>query len=306
MSNNLHIPVLLDESIDSLNLKDDGIYIDCTFGRGGHTFKIASMISSKGKIIAFDRDKEAIDFFNKNNKFENCSIIKSNFSEIVKKLNEIGIEKVDGIIYDLGISSPQIDNNERGFSYLSNNIVDMRMDRQQEKTANFILKNYKYDELFQMFRNYANDKNPIRLCNRIIQFRENNLNNDFFTNDLVKIIRESIDRKILYSKKYPEKKYFQAIRMEVNNEVNEIIMSLNSATSILNKNGRIVVITFNSLEDKIVKDIFAEKSKNLFPKEVPIKDNLKNFNVINKKKIRDDVDSNSRSKSARIRCIERC
>ena len=157
-----------------------------------------------------------------------------------------------------------------------------------------------------MFRNYANDKNPIRLCNRIIQFRENNLNNDFFTNDLVKIIRESIDRKILYSKKYPEKKYFQAIRMEVNNEVNEIIMSLNSATSILNKNGRIVVITFNSLEDKIVKDIFAEKSKNLFPKEVPIKDNLKNFNVINKKKIRDDVDSNSRSKSARIRCIERC
>ncbi len=306
MSNNLHIPVLLDESIDSLNLKDDGIYIDCTFGRGGHTFKIASMISSKGKIIAFDRDKEAIDFFNKNNKFKNCSIIKSNFSEIVKKLNEIGIEKVDGIIYDLGISSPQIDNNERGFSYLSNNIVDMRMDRQQEKTANFILKNYKYDELFQMFRNYANDKNPIRLCNRIIQFRENNLNNDFFTNDLVKIIRESIDRKILYSKKYPEKKYFQAIRMEVNNEVNEIIMSLNSATSILNKNGRIVVITFNSLEDKIVKDIFAEKSKNLFPKEVPIKDNLKNFNVINKKKIRDDVDSNSRSKSARIRCIERC
>ncbi|MGL5246021.1 MAG: 16S rRNA (cytosine(1402)-N(4))-methyltransferase RsmH [Mycoplasmoidaceae bacterium] len=306
MNRKLHIPVLLDESIDSLNIKKDGIYIDCTFGRGGHTFKIANMLSKIGKIIAFDRDNEAIDFFKKNNKYENCFIIKSNFSEIVNQLKEIGIEKVDGIIYDLGISSPQVDNNERGFSYLGNNILDMRMDQSQEKNANFILKNYSYDELFHMFRNYANDRNPIRICRRIIEFRENNLNNDFFANDLVKIIRESINKKILYSKKYPEKKYFQAIRIEVNNEVNEIIMSLNSAASILNKGGRIVVITFNSLEDKIVKDIFAEKSKNLFPKEVPIKDNLKNFNIINKKNIRDDFDLNTRSKSARIRCIERC
>ncbi|MGL5640163.1 MAG: 16S rRNA (cytosine(1402)-N(4))-methyltransferase RsmH [Mycoplasmoidaceae bacterium] len=306
MNSKLHTPVLLDESIDSLNIKKDGIYIDCTFGRGGHTFKIAKMLSPIGKIISFDRDKEAIDFFNKNNEYENCSIIKANFSEIVIKLKEIGIEKVDGIIYDLGISSPQVDNRERGFSYLGDNILDMRMDQSQEKDANFILKNYSYDELFNMFRNYANDRNPIRICKRIIEFRENNPNNDFFTNDLVKIIRESIDRKVLYSKKYPEKKYFQAIRIEVNNEVNEIIMSLNSATSILNKNGRIVVITFNSLEDKIVKDIFTEKSKDLFPKEVPIKENLKNFKIINKKNIRDDFDSNRRSKSARIRCIERC
>ncbi|MGL4617152.1 MAG: 16S rRNA (cytosine(1402)-N(4))-methyltransferase RsmH [Mycoplasmoidaceae bacterium] len=301
-----HTPVLLNEAIDSLNIKKDGIYIDCTFGRGGHTFKIANMLSSFGKIIAFDRDNEAIDFFYKNNKYDNCSIIKSNFSEIVIKLKEMGIEKVDGIIYDLGVSSPQIDNKERGFSYLFNSILDMRMDQSQEKDANFILKNYTYNELFQMFRNYANDKNPIRICRKIIEFRENNLNNDFFTNDLVKIIRESIDKKVLYSKKYPEKKYFQAIRIEVNNEINELIMSLNSATSIIKKNGRIVVITFNSLEDKIVKDIFANKSKNLFPKEVPIKNNLKNFNIINKKNIRDDFNLNSRSKSARIRCIERC
>ncbi len=302
----LHTPVLLEQSIDALNIKSNGIYLDCTFGRGGHTIEILKKLSNKGKLICFDRDQEAINFFKNNIKKSNCLIFHSKFSEIKKILLENGINEVDGILYDLGLSSPQIDNKKRGFSYLENYRLDMRMDQRQEMDANFILKNYTYEQLFKIFKNNANDNNPKRICQKIIEFREDNLDKDFFSEDLSRLIREGIDKKKLYLKKFPETKYFQAIRIEVNDEINEIITSLESAFKILKNKGRIVVITFNSLEDKIVKNIFFEKTKILIPKEIPITNNLQNFKIINKKYSYDDQKENNRSKSSKIRCVERC
>ncbi|MGL4647138.1 MAG: 16S rRNA (cytosine(1402)-N(4))-methyltransferase RsmH [Mycoplasmoidaceae bacterium] len=301
-----HVPVLLDEAMTLLNIKPDGTYVDCTFGRGGHAFKIIEKLSPKGKLICFDCDQEAISYFNKNNNNFNCEIIYAKFSLLEKELKQRGIKEVDGILFDLGVSSPQLDNLDRGFSYMNNNYLDMRMDQSQIIDANYILKNYSYEQLNEVFKKYAEDWNPQRISKNIIRFREEDPSKLFFSNDLVNIIRDSIDRKKLYKKKFPENKYFQAIRIEVNNELWEIRKAIESSFNLLAKNGRLVVISFHSLEDKIVKEIFFEKSKKLYPKEIPIIEDLQEFKIINIKMNQIDKIVNSRAKSSKIRCIERC
>ncbi len=301
---NDHYSVLKNESIQLLNIKPNGIYVDCTFGRGGHTIEILNKLNSDGKIIAIDRDQEAIDFFNNTIKDSRVLIVKDNFSNIKNILEKLNINKVDGILYDFGFSSPQIDNPKRGFSYQHDNLLDMRMDQEQKVSGSYILTNYKKEELIKIFKEYGEIYNSERVVNAILKYRENH---DFFTTlDFVDIIKNNINKKELYEKKHPARKYFQAIRIEVNDELNSISKSLKEAINFLNVNGRIVTISFHSLEDKIVKYFFKELTTSKLPKHIPIND-VMTYNIIktNYKPSDEEIKENNRSRSARIRCIEK-
>ena len=301
---NDHYSVLKNESIQLLNVKPNGTYVDCTFGRGGHTIEILKKLNSSGKIVAIDRDQEAIDFFNETIKDSRVIIVKDNFSNIKNILKELNIDKVDGILYDFGFSSPQIDNPKRGFSYQFDNLLDMRMDQDQKINGSCILMNYKSDDLIRIFKEYGEIYNSKRVVDAILKFR---IDHDFFTTyDFVNIIKNNIDKKELYKKKHPARRYFQAIRIEVNDELNSISKSLKDAINFLNVSGRIVTISFHSLEDKIVKYFFKELTTSKLPKHIPINDVI-TYNIIktNYKPSQKEVDENNRSRSARIRCIEK-
>ena len=301
---NDHYSVLKNESIQLLNVKPNGTYVDCTFGRGGHTIEILKKLNSSGKIVAIDRDQEAIDFFNETIKDSRVIIVKDNFSNIKNILKELNIDKVDGILYDFGFSSPQIDNPKRGFSYQFDNLLDMRMDQDQKINGSCILMNYKSDDLIRIFKEYGEIYNSKRVVDAILKFR---IDHDFFTTyDFVNIIKNNIDKKELYKKKHPARRYFQAIRIEVNDELNSIFKSLKDAINFLNVSGRIVTISFHSLEDKIVKYFFKELTTSKLPKHIPINDVI-TYNIIktNYKPSQKEVDENNRSRSARIRCIEK-
>ena len=307
MTSNNHISVLLELLIDSLSIKPDGIYVDMTLGRGGHSELILSKLSKKGKLIAIDQDSEAIDFSKK--KFMNdnrITIVKNNFTNLRSILSDLKTDLVDGIIMDLGVSSPQLDNWYRGFSYNLDGPLDMRMDQDQKVTAKDIINNSDAKTLYYIFKTYGDIKKPSNVINNIIRYRQKKPIET--TLELVEIIKNSISKKELYSKKHFAKTYFQAIRIAVNDEINILKKTINIAAQCLKKDGVLSIISFHSLEDKIVVDQFKELSKNLIPVEVPLLSNIQKYKILNTRAIlpsESELLNNSRSHSAKLRSVKK-
>lgn len=300
----MHESVLLKESLEFLNLSDDSIIVDCTLGYGGHSSNILKKIPN-GHLYSFDQDIDAINYSSERlSKINsNFTIIKSNFKNITAKLNELNVTKVNGILYDLGVSSPQLDVSERGFSYHLDSRLDMRMDKDNKLSAYEVVNNYPYEKLVKIFREYGEEKYSTSIARGIINNRPIET-----TLELAEIIKENVP--FSYRKdKHPARKVFQAIRIEVNDEMNVLNDSLRQALELLTLNGRLCVITFHSLEDKLVKKIFREVSS--IPNELsklPIipEEYLPKYKEI--KTLTPDlkeISSNNRSRSATLRVIER-
>lgn len=295
-----HITVLLDEAIKQLNIKDHGIYVDGTLGGAGHSKKILEQLKT-GYLYAFDQDGYAIDYaMNILKYFKNYKIIKSNFRHLKNKLNDEGIQKIDGLLLDLGMSSFQIDDDTRGFTYLKDAKLDMRMDQSQSLTAELIVNTYSKEDLAKLFFIYGEEKNGFKIAQKIINQRPL-----YTTMELVKIT----DQVNYKDKGHSAKKVFQALRIAVNHELGVLEEVLEQALDMLNPGGRIVVITFHSLEDRIVKHYFKEKSTSQLPKNLPIMiDESFKLKVITKKPIyptNEEIEHNSRARSAKMRVAER-
>ena len=305
----MHKSVLLQECIENLNLKDDSVIVDCTLGYGGHSSEILKKLTT-GHLYSFDQDEEAIEYskerLSKIN--DNFTIIHSNFVNMKAKLAELGIDKVDGILFDLGLSSPQIDNAERGFTFMNDAPLDMRMDRTCKLTAEEVVNTYTFDQLTDIFFIYGEEKMSKVIAKKIINERQNKRIKT--TKELVNIIEKAVGAKY-FNKSHPERQIFQAIRIEVNGELTVLKEVLPDAIELLKENGRISVITFHSLEDRIVKQIFKKESEiDDLVKGLPIiPDQYKpKIKLINKKPILptpEELKENSRSKSAKLRIIER-
>lgn len=295
----MHISVLLEESINYLNLKRDSIIVDCTLGYGGHSSKILEIIKD-GFLYAFDQDDEAIKEADKRLKKigNNYKIINKNFVNI-EEINQ----KVDGILFDLGVSSPQLDEDYRGFSYHKDAKLDMRMDRSQKLDAYTVVNEYSLDRLTEIFKKYGEEKYSVAIAKSIVKNRPINT-----TLELAEVIKNSVPESYR-RKSHPARKIFQAIRIEVNDELNVFEKALRSSLEILKPNGRICVITFHSLEDKICKEIFREVSsvkKELRGLPIIPDEYRPKFKVIANIKPSDlEVENNKRSRSARLRVIER-
>ena len=306
-----HIPVLLDKVIEGLDIKNNGIYVDCTMGGGGHSSVIATNLSIEGKLIGFDRDIEAVNVCRK--KFatnKNVEVIHANFKDFPSILQERGLkEKIDGILVDLGVSSYQIDNGERGFSFLREGRLDMRMDTSQEKDAYFIVNNYPKEKLIKILYQYGEESNAKRIVENICEYRK--VKPIETTSQLKNIIEMSFPKKVIYGKGGVSKKTFQGIRIEVNGELDGLDEFLRESISMLAKGGRMAVITFHSLEDRIVKNVFKEFATDcICPPKTPIcicghKAEIK---LVNNKPItagKSELEFNSRSSSAKLRVIEK-
>ena len=304
-----HYSVLLNESIEGLNIKSDGIYVDATLGYAGHSSEILKKLKT-GHLYAFDQDEEAILESDKRLKEinNNYTIIHSNFVNLKDKLNELGVNHVDGILFDLGLSSPQIDNASRGFTFMNDARLDMRMDQSQKFDAHELINTYSPLELTTIFYEYGEEKLSKVIAKKIVEERNKKEINT--TKELVNIIELAVGAKY-FNKNHPERQIFQAIRIEVNNELNVLRQVLPDAIDILNKNGRISVITFHSLEDRIVKQVFKKNSEvNEMVKGLPEipKEYLPKIILVNKKPIlpsEKELKENSRSRSAKLRIIER-
>lgn len=304
-----HYSVLLEESISSLQIKQDGIYVDGTLGYAGHSSCILESIPA-GFLYAFDRDTEAIKHSTeKLSKIgDNFKIFHSDFVNMKEKLLEEGIEQVDGILFDLGVSSPQIDESVRGFSFMSDAPLDMRMDQTQKFSAMNVVNEYSKSDLTEMFYSYGEEQKSKFIANEIVEARK--IKSIETTKELVAIIEKAVGAKY-FNLKHPERQIFQAIRIEVNNELNVLETVLPDAISMLKKGGRICVITFHSLEDRIVKRIFKKYSEvNEMVKGLPkIPEEYKPLiKLVNKKPIlasKKELEENSRSRSAKLRVIER-
>lgn len=303
----MHNPVLLNEAIDNLNVKEDGIYVDATLGFGGHSGLILKRVK-RGFLFAFDQDEMAIEYSNKklSEIGNNYEIIKSNFVNLKEELNKRGINKIDGIVFDLGVSSPQLDIPERGFSYHNDAPLDMRMDRDKEFSAYDVVNTYSYNDLVRILREYGEEKYASSIANNIIKIRENKKIET--TLELVEVIKKSMPYKAMKDS-HPARKTFQAIRIEVNNELGVLRDALEEAIEMLNVGGRISVITFHSLEDKIVKEIFNKYSKvDSSLSKLPFipKEYLPKFKLIaNITPSKEELEENNRARSSRLRVIER-
>lgn len=295
----MHISVLLEESINYLNLKRDSIIVDCTLGYGGHSSQILEIIKD-GFLYAFDQDDEAIKEADKRLKKigNNYKIINKNFVNI-EEINQ----KVDGILFDLGVSSPQLDEDYRGFSYHKDAKLDMRMDRSQKLDAYTVVNEYSLDRLTEIFKKYGEEKYSVAIAKSIVKNRPINT-----TLELAEVIKNSVPESYR-RKSHPARKIFQAIRIEVNDELNVFEKALRSSLEILKPNGRICVITFHSLEDRICKEIFREVSsvkKELRGLPIIPDEYRPKFKVIANIKPSDlEIENNKRSRSARLRVIER-
>jgi len=301
-----HYSVLLNEAIESLNIKKDGIYVDATLGLGGHSSKILEKLTT-GHLYSFDEDKMAISFANERlSKIgDNYTLIKSNFVNLKSKLKELGVTKIDGIVFDLGVSSPQIDTASRGFSFSKDGFLDMRMDTESDLTAQKVVNEYSKEELVNIFFNYGEEKQSRLIASKIVVKRPIKT-----TLELVSVIESAVGANYFY-KNHPERKIFQAIRIEVNKELSVLKDVLPDVTELLNKKGRIAIITFHSLEDRIVKKYMKEESEvNELVKGLPeIPDAYKpKLKLITKKPIlpsKEELKENSRSKSAKLRVAEK-
>ena len=305
----MHESVLLNEVVESLNLKDNTIAVDMTLGFAGHSSQILKRIKN-GYLFAFDQDEEALAYSKDKLSTigDNFQIIDSNFVYAKDKLKELGIEKVDAILYDLGVSSPQLDEDYRGFSYRFDAPLDMRMDQDNLLTAKIIVNTYSYDKLKQIFKEYGESKFSSSIARNIVRYRDTKEIET--TLELVDIIKDSVPYKERI-KKHPAKQIFQALRIEVNDELNVLKKSLDDSLSMLNVGGRIAVITFHSLEDKIVKHKFLEVTKvdeiSKGLPNIPL-DKLPNYKLITKKGIKassEELNHNNRAHSATLRVIEK-
>ena len=305
---NEHIPVLLNEVITGLNINPHGIYVDLTVGRGGHSSEILSRLK-EGRLIAVDQDEEAIvaskERLSKiSNKFD---IVRANFSELESILTNLGIKEVDGILMDLGVSSPQFDEGERGFSYKEDARLDMRMDQRQELSAYEIVNTYSLQDLERILREYSEEKYAYSIAKNIIKAREVAPIETTF--QLVEIVKRSKPMKELKKVGHPAKQVFQALRIAVNDELNVLEKTLKVALAHLKPGGRLAVITFHSGEDRIVKSIFKEAAVSVGDRiDGPALKEEKEFDLINRKPIaasQEELDRNHRSASAKLRIIAR-
>ena len=309
--NNEHIPVLLNEVIENLNINPDGIYIDLTLGRAGHSSEILKRLSNKGKLIGFDQDIDAIQAsIERLSKISsNFEVIKSNFENVKEELLKRGITKVDGILADLGVSSPQFDQGDRGFSYRFDAKLDMRMDQNANLSAYEIVNTYSLIDLTRIFREYGEEKYAYEIAKRIVREREQKPVETTF--ELVDIIKRSLPSKELSKKGHPAKQVFQALRIETNRELEVLERMLKDGLELLSSKGRMAIITFQSLEDRIVKNIFKEVSTpKATPRWIPSlpEDQEVDYQLINKKVIvasEEELKRNPRSESAKLRVIER-
>ena len=309
MMENKHIPVLLNEVIEGLDIKPNGVYLDLTLGRAGHSSEILKRLSDKGLLIGVDQDQEAIDESQiRLEKIKpNFTLVKNNFINVDEILNDLHIDKVDGILMDLGVSSPQFDDINRGFSYRFDSRLDMRMDQNQKLTAHEVVNTYSEAELRKIFYEYGEDKYSASIARNIVKERENHPIDTTF--QLVDIIKRSKPNKELKKAGHPAKQIFQALRIEVNDELNVLKETLTKVTKHLNSHGRLAIITFHSLEDKIVKKLFkdltvVEGNRN----NLPLIDEEKDFILITRKGIKpseSELEINHRSASSTLRIIEK-
>ena len=307
-----HKSVLLNETIDGLNIKPDGIYVDGTLGGGGHAYEVCRRLGEKGSIVGIDQDAAAIEAASARLKDfgEKVTIVRSNYCDMKSKLHELGIDKVDGIVLDLGVSSYQLDTAERGFSYREDAPLDMRMDTRQKMTARDIVNDYTEADLYRVIRDYGEDKFAKNIAKHIVQARA--VKPVETTAELSEIIRASIPMKFQKKSGHPAKRTFQAIRIELNRELDVLRDSLDDMIDLLNPGGRLCIITFHSLEDRIVKSAFR-KNENpcTCPPDFPVCvcGKKSKGSIITKKPIlpsEEELEYNSRSKSAKRRIFEHC
>lgn len=301
-----HISVLADEVIENLNIKEDGIYVDLTLGKGGHSRLILESLSDKGILIGFDQDEDALNAAKENLKdFSNVDFIKSNFEKFEEVLKDIEIEKIDGALMDIGVSSYQIDNGDRGFSYMHDGPLDMRMDTTNELTAEKIVNEYPKDELVRVFSEYGEERFSKTIARKIVEVRKNQRIDTTFK------LRELIQKSVRSNEAHPEKRVFQALRIEVNRELEVLENTLEQVVDHLNIGGRLCVISFHSLEDRIVKNKFRDLEKDcICPPGLPVCvcDHKAKVKLVNKKPITasaKELKENSRSKSAKLRVCQR-
>ena len=307
-----HYSVLLNETIENLNIKPDGIYVDGTLGGGGHAYQVASRLSEKGRLIGIDQDADAIAAAGERLKEfgDKITIIRSNYANMKEERHRIGVEKVDGIVLDLGVSSFQLDTPERGFTYRDENApLDMRMDDRQSLTAKDIVNGYSEMELYRIIRDYGEDKFAKNIAKHIVQEREKKPIET--TGELTEIIRASIPMKVQVTGGHPAKRTFQAIRIELNKELEVLQNNLDDMIDLLNPGGRICIITFHSLEDRIVKTNFKRNENPCTcPSDFPVCvcGKKSKGKVVTRKPIlpsEEELEVNSRSKSAKLRVFER-
>ena len=306
-----HKSVLLEETIQNLKVKPDGIYVDGTLGGGGHALEVCRQLSAKGSLIGIDQDDAAIDAAgNRLREFQDrVAIIRSNYCNMKKELNRHGITSVDGIVLDLGVSSYQLDNAQRGFTYREDVPLDMRMDQRNSRTAKDIVNTYSVQELFRIIRDYGEDRFAKNIAKNICAARMEKPVET--TGELTEIIKTSIPAKMRMTGGHPAKKTFQAIRIELNQELEVLKNSLDDMIDLLNDEGRICVITFHSLEDRIVKTIFRRNENPCTcPPDFPVCvcGKKSKGKVITRKPIlpsEEELEENTRSKSAKLRVFER-
>ncbi len=307
-----HVSVLLDETIAGLNIKPDGIYVDGTLGGGGHAYEVLKRLSPKGRLIGIDQDGEALKAAGKRLKEfgEQVTLVRDNYSEIERILKDLNIEKVDGILLDIGVSSYQLDNLERGFSYKSDAPLDMRMDTRQDLTAADVVNTYSENELFKIIRDYGEDRFAKNIAKHIVLARKDKPFHT--TGELSAVIKRAIPMKIQAKGGHPAKKTFQAIRIEVNKELTVLNESIDKMIERLNPGGRICIITFHSLEDRIVKTKFRENENPCTcPPDFPVCvcGKKSKGKVITRKPIipsENEIEINTRAKSSKLRIFERC
>ena len=306
-----HKSVLLDETIESLNIKPNGIYVDGTLGGGGHSYEIAKRLTDGGKLIGIDQDEDAIRAAKERlSEFaDRVTIVRDNYCNMPKVLDELGISKVDGILLDIGVSSYQLDEAERGFTYKQDAPLDMRMDQRQEMTAKDIVNGYSEEDLYRIIRDYGEDKFAKNIAKHIVQARQ--IKPVETTFELDEIIKAAIPMKFRATGGHPAKKTFQAIRIELNRELEVLDESIDAMTDLLNDNGRLCIITFHSLEDRIVKTRFR-KNENpcTCPPDFPVCvcGKKPKGKVITRKPIvpdEEELEENKRAKSSKLRVFER-
>lgn len=308
-----HKSVLLEETIESLDIKPDGIYVDGTLGGAGHAFEVCKRLSNKGRFIGIDQDVDAIAAASKRlevykDKIK-LDIVKSNYHEMAEVLANLGIDKVDGILLDIGVSSYQLDNAERGFTYKVDAPLDMRMDKSNPVTAKDIVNGYSEMELFRVIRDYGEDKFAKNIAKHIVMARNKKMIET--TGELIEAIRAAIPSKIQATGGHPAKKTFQAIRIELNKELEVLEDSIDTMIDLLNDNGRLSIITFHSLEDRIVKNRFRDNENPCTcPKNFPVCvcGKKPKGKVVTKKPIipsEEEIGDNKRSKSSKLRVFQR-
>lgn len=305
-----HKSVLLNECIEGLNIKKEGIYVDGTLGGGGHSYEILRKLSPNGRLIGIDRDKDALNAASKKlNEFNNFTTVHDNHANILEILKNLGIQGVDGILLDLGVSSYQLDEASRGFSYMNDAPLDMRMNREDKISAYEVVNNYSEEKLSRIFFDYGEERYSKSIAKKICKVREENKIST--TLELVEVIKSAMPGSALNEKQHPAKRVFQAIRIEVNEELTKLKQAVEDSIKALNNGGRLAIITFHSLEDKIVKHTYEDmQGRCTCPKDFPVCvcNYISYGRIVNKKPIisnEEELKGNPRARSAKLRIFER-